>query len=563
MTVPVQTSLEKTGPLPPALLESQSDSSGDNMHELATAGRALTVFCSPYVFKSVLISIRKGPGKRGKYSVVGNGNSDNASETLDKNEKTKGVELERNVGLFSGTAFIVGTMIGSGIFISPKGVLEFSGSVGMSLIVWVACGIVSIFGALCYAELGTLIPISGGEHAYYMYAYGKRDKMFGPIPAFLYDWVGLFIIRPTMFALISLSMGTYAVKPFFPDCEMDDSLVKLITVLGILLMLFINGFSVKLAARIQVFCTVSKLLAIAILAFGGIYKIIAGNDETIREGFQGTEEDVGLIATAFYNGLWAYDSWNNLNYVTEEIVNPSRNLPLAIMIGIPLTTLSYALTNVGYFGVMSRSEILVSHAVAVTWGDRMLGVMSWIMPVFVSISCFGAANGCLFSSGRLSFAAARDGHFPEVFSYLSYTRKTPLPSIILMAFIGVCLLIPGDISTLMDFYSFSAWLIYGFSAFTVLFLRFKEPKSERLYKVPLFIPILTVIISAYLVLAPIIREPKVQFIYAVMFILSGLLIYFPLIYGKSFQRKLQPYTKKFTILVQKLTLAAPPKKADF
>ncbi|KAK3086192.1 hypothetical protein FSP39_015003, partial [Pinctada imbricata] len=457
------------------------------------------------------------------------------------NEK---VELKREVGLISGITLIVGTMIGSGIFVSPKGVLEGSGSVGLSLVIWAACGVVSLMGALCYAELGSMIQSSGGEHAYFMYAYAKYGKMMGPIPAFLYDWVGLFIMRPTMFSIMTLSAGIYAAKPFYLDCDPPDSVIKLITVLAMLTIAFINGYSVKLATNLQIVCTVSKLLTILIITVGGIYKIVADNTETIKEGFESTQSNPAHVAVAFYNGLWAYDTWNNLNFVTEEMVNPSRNLPLAIMIGIPLVTVCYVLANIGYFGVMTRTEILVSHAVAVTWGDHVLGVMAWIMPVMVFISCFGAANGCLFASGRLCYAAAREGHFPKMFSFISIKRVTPLPSIALMAFVGILLVLPGDLSTLIDMYSFVAWIVYGSAAFTVIVLRRTEPDLKRDYRVPLPIPVLVVLTSLYLVLAPIIQEAKVQYVYAVIFILCGLVVYFPLVYAKSFEKQLTPVLAK-------------------
>ncbi|XP_056014964.1 b(0,+)-type amino acid transporter 1-like [Ostrea edulis] len=466
-------------------------------------------------------------------------------------------ELDRHVGLVSGIFLIMGTMIGSGIFISPKGVLEGAGSVGLGLITWMACGVVVTLAALCYAELGTMIPKSGGEHSYLMHTYGKLNKCFGPIPAFLFDWVGLFIIRPTMFAIMTLSLGTYAIKPFFLDCQPPESAIKAVSLSAIIVIAFINGYSAKMATHIQNICTVVKLIAILILTIGGIIKISQGNSENIQDGFEDTETDVSLIAIAFYNGLWAFDGWNNLNFVTEELKNPGRNLPISIMVGIPLTTACYVLANIGYLGVMSKEEIVVSHAVAVAWGQRMMGVAAFIMPIFVSISCFGAANGCLFASGRLCFAAAREGHFPQVFSFISLNGRTPLPSIILTAFIGACLIIPGDLSTLIDFFSFSAWIAYGFTVFSLLVLRRTEPKAERPFRVPTVIAVFVVLTSLYLILAPIIQSPRVEFLYAFLFIASGLLLYFPFVYFKAFRRPLQPVVDWITIKIQKTFLVVP------
>ncbi|KAL5021221.1 hypothetical protein ScPMuIL_000376 [Solemya velum] len=472
----------------------------------------------------------------------------------ESNDTTVG--LKQNLGLLSGTAMIVGTMIGSGIFISPKGVLEGTGSVALSLIIWTMCGLLATMGALSYAELGTAIPESGGEHAYLMYTYRPMSKTLGQIPAFLYIWVGIFIIRPTMFAVISLALGTYVVKPFFPMCEYPDLAVKIVTIVAMLIITFINAFSVKIATMVQNFFTFAKLIAIAMIIIGGIIKIAMGNIDYIGEGFEDTRQDPSLIAIAFYNGLWSFDGWNNLNFVTEELKRPEKNLPRSIMIGIPLVTVCYVLTNIGYFSVMSKEEILLSHAVAVTWGDRVLGVMSWSIPVFVAMSCFGAANGILFSTARLCYTASRAGHLPQILSYIHIRRLTPVPSILFTALVSIILIIPGDIDTLIDFYSFCAWIVYGGTVATLLVLRRTKRDIERPYKVPIFIPILVVIISCYLVISPIIQSPRIQFLYAFLFILSGLFVYVPVIHYK----KHPPFMGKLTLMLQKLLEVVPSKK---
>ncbi|XP_045193262.1 b(0,+)-type amino acid transporter 1-like isoform X2 [Mercenaria mercenaria] len=413
-----------------------------------------------------------------------------------------------------------------------------------------------MFGALAYAELGTSIPKSGGEHAYLMYTFASEKCKLGNVVAFLYDWVGMFILRPTMFTVMTLSLGTYMVKPFYPTCTDPPVLpVKLCTIAAMLFLAAVNCFSVKWATYLQNITTCIKLVAIAIITVGGLYKICKGNTMYIAEGFQDTAEDPSLIAIAFYNGLWAYEGWNNLNFVTEELRNPERNLPLAIYLAIPLTTVAYVLTNVGFFAVMSKEEILVSHAVAVTWSNYMLGVMSWIMPIFVCFSCLGSANGCLFASGRLCFAAARDEHVPKILSFIQVKRLTPMPSIIFTTIIAIVTLIPGDLSTLIDFYSFSIWLGYGITILALLILRYKEPELRRPYKVPLPIPVLVLLMSCYLTISPVIQTGRITFLYAVLFIASGLFFYIPFVYCKF---KL-PYSKRIYTFLQLLMQAAPTK----
>uniref|UniRef100_A0A2C9K4Z7 b(0,+)-type amino acid transporter 1 n=1 Tax=Biomphalaria glabrata TaxID=6526 RepID=A0A2C9K4Z7_BIOGL len=452
------------------------------------------------------------------------------------------VKVKRKLGLLSGTALIVGTMIGSGIFISPKGVIAGTGSVALSLIVWVACGFISLFGALAYAELGTLISKSGAEYAYLLEAGKVFPKCCAPIPAFLFSWVSIFVLKPCLFAVISLSFGIYAVEPFYHGCEVPMSLVKLISVHCICLVAAVNCHSVTLATKVQNFFTMAKLLAIAVIVMGGFIMIFKGHTEYINEGFEDTSKNPSSIALAFYDGLWAYDGWNNLNYATEELKNPYVNLPRAIMLGIPLVTLCYLLTNLSYLAVMSKETLLASNAVAATWGAEVLGAAAVLIPIFVTLSTFGAANGSCFTGGRLIYAAAREGHLPEVFSYIHVKKGTPLPSLLLTTAVAIMMMIPGDIFSLIDFFSFAAWLFYGATMAAVLILRYSLPDVPRVYRVPTIMPVLVLIISCYLVLAPIIQQPRIEFFYATLFILSGLLFYIPFVGLKIKIKYLEPLT---------------------
>lgn len=285
-------------------------------------------------------------------------------------EKNDSVHLKRRVGLVSGVALIVGTMIGSGIFVSPSGLLVRTGSVGMSFVVWTGCGLLSLCGALAYAELGTMNTSSGAEYAYFMDA-------FGAPPAFLFSWVSTLVLKPSQMAIICLSFAQYTVEAFVAECDPPEELVKLVALLAIVVILLVNCYSVNLATGVQNAFTAGKLIAILVVIAGGAYKLLQGNTQHLRNAFASInidEEDkgrresvlnIGRLATAFYTGLWAYDGWNNLNYVTEEIKDPSRNLPRSIMIGIPLVTMCYALINVSYLAVMSPLEMIDSEAVAV------------------------------------------------------------------------------------------------------------------------------------------------------------------------------------------------------
>ncbi|XP_063871905.1 b(0,+)-type amino acid transporter 1-like isoform X6 [Scylla paramamosain] len=434
-------------------------------------------------------------------------------------------------------------MIGSGIFVSPKGLLERTGSVALSLIVWGACGILSLLGALCYVELGCMIPSSGAEHTYFLTA-------FGHLPAFLFAWVSIIILKPAMLAIICLSFSKYLVEAFTSECEPPLMAIQLLGALTIVLITFINSYSVNLATRVQNIFTAAKLLAILIIVVGGIVKLAQGNTAHLAKGFEGSTRSFGDIATAFYSGLWAYDGWNNLNYVTEELKKPYTNLPRAIIIGLPLVTVCYLLVNVSYLAVMSIDELLASETVAVTFGNRVLGWAAFLMPLAVTLSTFGAANGTAFTSGRLCFVAAREGHMVDVLSYVHNRKLTPSPALLFNAAIALIMVIPSDIGSLIDFFSFTAWIFYGGAMTALIVMRHTMPDAPRPYKVPIVIPVLVLLISIYLVVGPIIDSPQIEYLYATLFIVAGLFFYFPFVYLKKSLPGMGHLTTFFQLLLE-------------
>uniref|UniRef100_A0A8V1A5S8 Solute carrier family 7 member 10 n=1 Tax=Gallus gallus TaxID=9031 RepID=A0A8V1A5S8_CHICK len=271
------------------------------------------------------------------------------------------VALKKEIGLLSACAIIIGNIIGSGIFISPKGVLEHTGSVGLALIIWVLGGGVAALGSLCYAELGVTIPKSGGDYSYV-------TEIFGGLAGFLLLWSAVLIMYPTSLAVISLTFSNYVLQPVFPNCIPPYNASRILSMVCLLLLTWVNSSSVRWATRIQDIFTAGKLLALALIITVGFIQIFKGNYEelTPSKAFNfWMTPSVGHLALAFLQGSFAFSGWNFLNYVTEELVDPRRNLPRAIFISIPLVTFVYTFTNIAYFTAMSPQELLSSNAVAV------------------------------------------------------------------------------------------------------------------------------------------------------------------------------------------------------
>lgn len=230
-----------------------------------------------------------------------------------------------------------------------------------------------------------------------------------------------------------------------------------------------------------------------------------------------------------------------------------RNLPRSIAIAIPLVTVCYVLINVSYLAVMSPVEMTESEAVAVTFGNRILGFMAWLIPLSVTISTFGSAHGTLFAAGRLCFAASREGHLLNILSYVHIRRMTPAPGLIFHSLIAIAMVLSGTINSLIDFFSFTAWIFYGGAMLALIVMRFTRPNFPRPYKVPIIIPVIVLGISLYLIAAPIIDSPQIEYLYATFFILAGLIFYIPFVYyGVT-----TTFMEKFTVFCQLLFEVAP------
>ncbi|XP_029349154.1 b(0,+)-type amino acid transporter 1 isoform X1 [Echeneis naucrates] len=460
-----------------------------------------------------------------------------------------GLNLKREVGLIGAVSFIAGTMIGSGIFISPQYVLSAIGSPGASLIIWASCGLLAMLGGLCYSELGTIIPESGAEYIYML-------RTVGRVVAFMFVFSFIIVMRPASATVIALGFAEYVVAPFYSDCSPPELVVKSVAAGGIIVLAIINCLSVRLSTGIQVVTMVVKVLAMALIIISGVVMLFQGNTQNFVNSFEGTHVSVNAIGFAFYQGLWSYDGWNTLNFLTEELKHPEVNLPRAVVIAISLVTGLYLLVNVSYLTVMTPKELMSSTAVAVTWGNKMLGSWGWIMSVAAALSAFGSLNGTFFSGGRVCFVAAREGHMPDILSMAHVHRLTPSPALIFTTIISLVVLIPGDFQSIVNYFSFTAWFFYGITLSGLLYLKIKKPELPRPYEVPIILPILVLIAAIFLVLAPIIDNPEIEYLYVTLFIFSGILVYIPFIHYKLCPNLLT----KLTVFLQLLFEVAPAEK---
>lgn len=480
--------------------------------------------------------------KKGEYTLV--------NKKVEQMEEEETGGLKKTLGLVQGCTIIVGSIIGSGIFISPGGVLKNTGSINMSLMVWVLSGLFSMVGAYCYAELGLLIRKPGGDYTYIL-------DTLGPFIGFIRLWAECVIVRPCTTTIVSLTFAKYAVKLLFPECDPPDESVRMLAAGCICLLTFVNCWSVKWATTVQDYFTLAKLAALFLIIFTGIYQLCLGKVDNFT--WKDTEEDPFKIALSFYSGLFAYNGWNYLNFVIEEMKDPVKDLPRAIAISCILVTIVYVLANVAFYTTLEPAEVLGSEAVAATFGGRLYGYMAFVIPVAVAMSCFGGVNGILLTSSRLFYAGAVQGQMPEILSMIQVDKCTPAPGVLIVALLSLLYLTSSNIGMLIEFTGFATWVSIGLAVFCVPYLRWKHPEWDRPIRVNLIFPIIYVLATIVICGLPMIITP-IETAIGLAMIATGVPVYFVFVFWQKKPAAIRQLSSNFTVFMQKLLMVEPPTK---
>ncbi|CAF0938792.1 unnamed protein product [Adineta ricciae] len=398
-----------------------------------------------------------------------------------------------------------------------------------------------VLGALCYAEIGTVIPLSGAELAYMKEGIGSVHARTGDVLAFVFSWANTFIILPSTAAILTLTFSTYFLSGIMDNCGPPVELVKMTAIFAIVVLANVNAFSATTANRLNIVFTLSKVVTILVIVTAGLVRIGQGHTENLKHSFHGTTNKPLRIALAFYSGLWAYSGWGSLTTVTEELKNPKKNLWLSIVVALPIVIVLYVLTNISYFTVMTKSALLSSDAVAMTWGEVVLGSVARVLPVLIALSALGSANGLTYTSARYCMVSA-------CYGLVCFLNEFDSFDCFLKTILAIIYCIPSDIEGLISYFSFVSWLFCGLTFVATLWCKFTKRDVLRLIKVPITLVIFIILICIYLVIAPVISYPNIGFLIASIILLLSLIVYYIFIFRQvqpKFMKKLNGSIENF------------------
>jgi APA family basic amino acid/polyamine antiporter len=400
-------------------------------------------------------------------------------------QQVKAPDLLRELNVWHATAIVAGTIIGSGIFLVPKEMMEDVGSARLVYLAWIVGGLLSFFGALTYAELGAARPWSGGEYVYIRDAYG-------PLPGFLDAWTWFLIAKPASIATITSglvrvlsSFSTFSglSRPVLSAGSWAITWGHLVAIAATILISALNYIGVRKAGDFQLAFTALKLAMIAAIIIAA-FTAASGSWTNFETSFLGAKGGMAGFMAALVAALWAYDGWADLNMVGGEIRNPGRNIPISLIAGVAIVAALYMGVNAAVQYVMPATAVAGSPVPAAAATEIAVGRWGAVLvSMGMGLSMLVTLNGTIMSGSRIPFAVARDGYFFKTLADVHPRFHTPSAAIVVQAVMAIILLLGGG--AFKDFFSlaiFAEWLFYMIAASTIFVFRRREPKPELPYK---------------------------------------------------------------------------------
>ena len=428
------------------------------------------------------------------------------------------VSLRKELNLFDAVAIVVGTTIGSGIFLIPSSIASELNSLGIVLLVWIIGGILTIFGALSLAELGSIYPGTGGLCTYLRQAYG-------PFIAFLYAWGLLFMIHSGSIAALAVAFSLFAGQ-ILPLTLLDE---KLLSAVLILIFTVISCLGIRGGKLTQNLIAIAKISGLAgiilLLCLKGSRPIhlFGASVDPGAPAFSFAQLGIALVAV-----LFAYEGWHVVSFVAGEMKRPQIDLPRGLFYGTAIIMLIYLTANIGYYHLLSPAEIRGSTAVAAFSVGKILGPIGRnVISILILVSILGSINGLVLTGPRVYYAMAHDGAFPRIFGQINDRYRTPMLALAVQGVWSAVLALSGTYQQLFTDVIFAAWIFYGLAVAGVLVVRRSHPQIERPFRVPGYpwIPLLFSAAAVGVVLSTIVERP-IGALVGTALVASGIPVYF-------------------------------------
>ena len=450
-----------------------------------------------------------------------------------------GERLTRRLGLWSAVAVLVGSTIGSGIFRTPAGVARLVDDVPLFLLAWVVGALVVLCGALTYSELAAAFPRSGGVYVF------VRES-FGPLPAFLFTWAELLVIRPGAYGAIGITASAYTLRTLGHDpaavmAQLGPLTISAEQALGaayIVLVGIVNYFGIHRGAVLQNASTVLKVGALAALILAGL--VLVTNNTAVPSMFvQRAHVGLSPFLLAMVAILWAYDGWADLAFVGGEVQRPQQTLPRALLIGTATVVVLYLGANLVYLHLIPMQQIKHAELVAADVASLLVGPAGVAaISAVIAISTFGTLNGSMMTAPRIFFAAAEDGLLPRKLAQIDPRTSAPTAAVLLMIVMGVIFILVRTFNDLAEQFIIGIWPFYALAVAGVFVLRRTRPQLERPYMTwgyPL-VP-LVFLVAALFVLGNYLVSETLKFAVDIGIILTGVPVYIAI---RRWQRRAPP-----------------------
>lgn len=437
-------------------------------------------------------------------------------------------QLVRGLTPIHAGALVVGTVIGTGIFLKAGIMSQTVGAAHWMLLAWVAAGILSFVGALVYAEIGSLFPRAGGEYVYIREAYGD-------LLGFLYGWMRFWVASPGSIAAYAVGGATFLGATHIPGINGYR------TALAVGFIMFFTGLaclSVRFGGRVQSFVTALKIviivgLTLAIFAFSPTG---SWSHFVPHAAAGGAWPGFAAFGAAVLAALWAYDGWNNMPMVGGEIQNPQKSIPLSLIIGVGGVMFIYTLVNIAYVYALPFGELLTANSklhpeglpAATKAAAGFLGTSGTILlSAAFFISAMGALNGSILTSSRIPYAMATEGMMPKFLAEVHPRTHVPMRSVLIQGGWAAVLAVSGTFDQITDYVVFAGWVFYALASISLIIFRFRLPDAPRGYNVPAYpwLPLVFAVAAVALLVNTLATSPR-ESLTGLAFIASGVPVFF-------------------------------------